>query len=107
MDVITDIPDTKRGHNAICVVVDRLTKRAHFIATKKTMSTQEVVTLFIDNIWKLHGMPQAIVSDRDSKFVSGFWSQVFETVGTKLKMTVAYRSQGDGQRTNGAHKSNA
>ncbi|GMF48872.1 unnamed protein product [Phytophthora fragariaefolia] len=58
---------------------------------------QEVATLFIDNIWRLHGTPQDIVSDRDTKFISGFWSQVFEDVGTKLKMTVAYRVQGDGQ----------
>ncbi|GMG15661.1 unnamed protein product [Phytophthora fragariaefolia] len=63
---------------------------------------QEVVTRFIDNIWRLHGIPQDIVSDRDTKFISGFWSQMFEDVGTKLKMTVAYRAQGDGQteRTN-------
>ncbi|ETP37217.1 hypothetical protein F442_14961 [Phytophthora nicotianae P10297] len=68
----------------------------------ETVFAQEVATLFIDNIWKLHGMPQDIVSDRDTKFVSGFGSQVFDNVGTKLKMTVAYPVQGDGQtkRTN-------
>ncbi|KAG2938032.1 hypothetical protein PC115_g3917 [Phytophthora cactorum] len=97
MDFITDLPSTKRGHNSIWVVVDRLTKRCHFIATTKDVTAQQVATLFIDNIWRLHGIPQDIVSDRDSKFVSGFWSQVFETVSTKLKMTVAYRAQGDGQ----------
>ncbi|KAJ8577677.1 hypothetical protein ON010_g1528 [Phytophthora cinnamomi] len=102
MDFITDLPDTKRGNNSIWVVVDQLTKRSHFIPTVKTVSAQEVSTLFIDNIWRLHGMPQDIVSDRDTNFISGFWSQVFEDVGTKLKMTVAYRAQGDGQteRTN-------
>ncbi|GMF20504.1 unnamed protein product [Phytophthora lilii] len=52
---------------------------------------------FIDDFWRLHGMPQDIVSDRDTEFISGFWNQVFEDVGTKLKMTVAYRAQGDGQ----------
>ncbi|GMF11564.1 unnamed protein product [Phytophthora lilii] len=102
MDFITDLPDTKRGNNSIWVMVDRLTKRAHFIATTKTVTAQEVATLFIDNIWRLHEMLQDIVSDRDGKFISGFWSQVFEDVGTKLKMTVGYRAQGDGQmeRTN-------
>ncbi|GMF53574.1 unnamed protein product [Phytophthora fragariaefolia] len=102
MDYITDLPDTKCGHNSIWVVVDRLTKRTHFIATTKKVSAQEVATLFVDNLWRLHGMPQYIVSDRDTKFISGFWNQVFQSVGTKLKMTVAYRAQGDGQteRTN-------
>ncbi|GMF17869.1 unnamed protein product [Phytophthora lilii] len=95
-DFITDLPDTKRGNNSTWVMVNRLTKRAHFIVTK-TVTAQEVATLFIDNIWRLHGMPQDIVSDRDTKFISGFWSQVFEDVGTKLKMTVTYRAQADGQ----------
>ncbi|GMF44966.1 unnamed protein product [Phytophthora fragariaefolia] len=58
---------------------------------------QEVATLFIENIWRPHGLPQDIVSDRDTKFISGFWSQVFEDVGAKLKLTVAYLAQGDGQ----------
>ncbi|GMF15818.1 unnamed protein product [Phytophthora lilii] len=97
MDFTTDLPDTKRGHNSIWVVVDRLSKRSHFIATTKTVSAPDVATLFIDNIRRLHGIPQDIVSDRDTKFVSGFWSAVFDKVGTKLKMTVAYRAQGDGQ----------
>ncbi|KAG3081492.1 hypothetical protein PI125_g20160 [Phytophthora idaei] len=102
MDFITDLPKTKRGHDSIWVVVDRLTKCSHFIPTTKTVSAPEVATLFIDNIWRLHGMPHDIVSGRDSKFISGCWSQVFANVGTKLKMTVAYRAQGDGQteRTN-------
>ncbi|GMF16024.1 unnamed protein product [Phytophthora fragariaefolia] len=102
MDFITNLPDTKRGHKSIWVVVDRLTKQAHFIATTKKVSAQEVATLFIDNICRRHGMPQDIVSGRDTKFISSFWNQVFQSVGTKLKMTVAYRAQGDGQtkRTN-------
>ncbi|KAG2993978.1 hypothetical protein PC121_g21130 [Phytophthora cactorum] len=102
MDFITDLPKTKRRHNSIWVVVDRLTKRSHFIPTTKTVSAPDVATLFINNIWRLHGMPPDIVSDRDSKFISSFWSQVFANVGTKLKMTVAYRAQGDDQteRTN-------
>ncbi|POM62885.1 Retrotransposon Polyprotein [Phytophthora palmivora] len=95
MDFITDLP--RGGHNSIWVVVDRLTKHSHFIATTKTVSAPEVAIPFIDNIWRLHGMPQNIISDRGTKFISGFWSQVFENVGTKLKMAVAYRAQGDGQ----------
>ncbi|OWZ04462.1 Retroelement [Phytophthora megakarya] len=80
MGSIKHLPETKRGRNSIRVGVDRLTKRAYFIATTKKVSASEVATLFIDNIWRCCKL-----------------FQVFENVGTKLKMTVAYRAQGDGQ----------
>ncbi|KAE9261025.1 hypothetical protein PR003_g34110, partial [Phytophthora rubi] len=97
MDFITDLPRTKRDVDSIWVVVDRLTKRCHFVPTTKTVTAEGVARLFIDNIWKLHGMPSNIVSDRDRKFVSKFWQYVFKSIGTKLSMTVAHRAQGDGQ----------
>ncbi|GMF26696.1 unnamed protein product [Phytophthora fragariaefolia] len=97
MDFITDLPRTKREVDSIWVVVDRLTKRCHFVPTMKTVTAESVARLFIDNIWKLHGMPTHIVSDRDRKFVSVFWQHVFKSIGTKLSMTVAHRAQGDGQ----------
>ncbi|KAE9162108.1 hypothetical protein PF004_g30599 [Phytophthora fragariae] len=97
MDFITDLPRTKRDVDSIWVVVDRLTKRCHFLPTTKTVTAEGVARLFIDNIWKLHGMPSNIVSDRDRKFVSKFWQYVFKSIGTKLCMTVAHRAQGDGQ----------
>ncbi|OWZ07833.1 hypothetical protein PHMEG_00019719 [Phytophthora megakarya] len=74
-----------------------LTKRCHFVPTMKKVTAEGVARLFIEHIWKLHGMPTNIVSDRDRKFVSAFWQDVFKSVGTKLSMTVAYRAQGDGQ----------
>ncbi|GMF29025.1 unnamed protein product [Phytophthora fragariaefolia] len=97
MDFITDLPTTKRAVNAIWVVVDRLTKRCHFVPTTKKVTAEGVARLFIDHIWKLHGMPTSIVSDRDRKFVSAFWQHVFKSIETKLCMTVAHRAQGDGQ----------
>ncbi|KAE9315989.1 hypothetical protein PR003_g18846 [Phytophthora rubi] len=97
MDFITDLPRTKRDVDSIWVVVDRLTKRYHFVPTTKTVNAEGVARLFIDNIWKLHGMPANIVSDRDRNFVSAFWQHVFKSIGTKLSMTVAHRAQGDGQ----------
>ncbi|KAG6616287.1 Retrovirus Polyprotein [Phytophthora cinnamomi] len=97
MDFITDLPRTKRDVDSIWVVVDRLTKRCHFVPTTKKVNAEGVARLFIDNIWKLHGMPTNIVSDRDRKFVSAFWQYVFKSIGTKLSMTVAHRAQGDGQ----------
>ncbi|KAG3029210.1 hypothetical protein PC121_g16654 [Phytophthora cactorum] len=97
MDFITDLPRTKRDVDSIWVVVDRLTKRCHFVPTTKKVTTEGVARLFIDHIWKLHGMPTNIVSDRDRKYVSKFWQHVFKSIGTKLSMTVAHRAQCDGQ----------
>ncbi|KAE9089081.1 hypothetical protein PF010_g19142 [Phytophthora fragariae] len=97
MDFITDLPRTKRDVDSIWVVVDRLTKRCHFVPTTKNVNAEGVARLFIDNIWKLHGMPANIVSDRDRKFVSAFWQHVFKSIGTMLSMTAAHRAQGDGQ----------
>ncbi|KAG4058525.1 hypothetical protein PC123_g6507 [Phytophthora cactorum] len=97
MDFITDLPRTKRDVDSIWVVVDRLTKRCRFVPTTKTVTAEGVARLFIDNIWKHHGIPKSIVSYRDRKFVSAFWKHVFKSVGTKLNMTVAHRAQGDGQ----------
>ncbi|KAE9302457.1 Transposon Tf2-6 polyprotein [Phytophthora fragariae] len=97
MDFITDLPRMKRDVDSIWVVVDRLTKRCHFVPTTKNVNAEGVARLFIDNIWKLHGMPANIVSDRDRKFVSAFWQHVFKSIGTMLSMTAAHRAQGDGQ----------
>ncbi|GMG17698.1 unnamed protein product [Phytophthora fragariaefolia] len=97
MVFITDLPRTKRDVDSIWVVVDRLTKRCHFVPTTKTVTADGVARLDIDNIWKLHGMPSSIVSDRARKFVSNFWQYVFKSIGTKLNMTVSHRAQGDGQ----------
>ena len=73
MDFIVQLPKTNKGYDAIFVVVDRLTKMAHFIPTKTTATAEDTAELFRDNIFKLHGLPEDIVSDRDSKFVGHFW----------------------------------
>src|SRR5512145_1832214 len=97
MDFITELPTTKNKFDSIWVVVDRLTKRCHFVPTQGTVNAEGVARLFIDHIWRHHGMPTSIVSDRDSKFVSKFWTFVFKAMGTSLNMTVAYHAQADGQ----------
>ncbi|GMF44416.1 unnamed protein product [Phytophthora fragariaefolia] len=96
MDFITDLPRTKRDVDSIWVVVDRLTKRCHFVPTTKKVNAEGVARLFIDNIWKLRGMPTNIVSVRIRKFVSTLWQHVFKSIGTKLSMAVAHRAQSDG-----------
>jgi hypothetical protein len=75
MDFITGFPKTVRQHDSIMVVVDRLTKVAHFIPVKSTFSASDVAQVFIRDVVRLHGVPKKIVSDRDAKFTSKFWKE--------------------------------
>lgn len=81
----------------ILVVVDRLTKYGHFVALKHPYTTQEIAETFLREIYKLHGLPRAIVTDKDAIFTSQFRQQLFKTMGTKLNMTTSYHPQSDGQ----------
>jgi hypothetical protein len=72
MDFVVGLPRSPRGRDAIWVVVDRLTKSAHFIPMKTTNSASELVPLYMKEVIRLHGVPKSIISDRDSKFVSKF-----------------------------------
>ncbi|GAU37387.1 hypothetical protein TSUD_22610 [Trifolium subterraneum] len=96
MDFITGLP-LSHGYTTIMVVVDRLTKYAHFIPMKNDYTSKSVAEAFMNNIVKLHGMPKPIVSDRDKVFTSAFWQQLFRLQGTSLAMTSAYHPQFDGQ----------
>jgi transposase InsO family protein len=86
-----------RQHDSIMVVVDRLTKVAHFIPVKSTYSASEVAQVFIREIVRLHGVPKKIVSDRDAKFTSKFWKELFAGLGTELAFSTTYHPQTDGQ----------
>ena len=79
------------------VLVDKLTKAAHFIPVKSTHKTDDISNIFMKEIFKLHGFPKAIVSDRDVKFTSNFWKWLFVDLGTKLNFSTAYHPQTDGQ----------
>ncbi|CAJ2662565.1 unnamed protein product [Trifolium pratense] len=96
MDFITGLP-LSFGYTTIMVVVDRLTKYAHFIAMKTDYTSKSVAEAFMHNVVKLHGMPKSIVSDRDKVFTSTFWQHLFKLQGTTLAMTSAYHPQSDGQ----------
>ena len=76
MDFVTGLPKTQRGHDAIRVIVDRLTKSTHFIATNNTYSIERYARLYVDEIVRLHGAPVSIVSDRDPRFTSRFWPKL-------------------------------
>jgi hypothetical protein len=79
------------------VVIDRLTKVAHFIPMKQTSLATDLVPLYIKEVVRLHGVPKSIVSDQDSKFVSKFWQSLHNAMGTKLDMSVVFHPQTDGQ----------
>ena len=81
MDFITGLPNSK-GKNVIMVVVDRLTKYAHFCSLSHPFSSNIVVATFINTIQKLHGSPKIIVSDRDPIFTGKFWTKLFSCLGT-------------------------
>ena len=97
IDFITKLPKTVDGYDSVMVVVDQLSKRAHFIPTTNDVSAAGVAHLFFNNIWKHHGLPVTIISDRDFKFTSHFWKTLWSLLGTKLSMSTAFNPQTDGQ----------
>ena len=96
MDFVTGLP-MSRGCDSIWVVVDRLSKVAHFIPIRETWSVAQLARVFVDRIVTLHGTPRSIVSDRDARFTSHLWRQIQEYMGTELHMSTAYHPQTDGQ----------
>jgi transposase InsO family protein len=97
MDFIVGLPLTARKKDSIWVIVDRLTKTAHFIAVHTTYSVQDYAELYVDQIVCLHRIPKTIVSDRGTQFVARLWKQLHESLGTKLIRSSTYHPQTDGQ----------
>ncbi len=102
MDLITQLPSTRDGLDAIIVFVDRLTKMVHFAPCATTATAEDTARLFVRHVWRLHGVPRELVTDRDPRFTSAFAREVARLVGTKQCMSTAYHPQSDGQteRTN-------
>jgi transposase InsO family protein len=97
MDFVTVLPRTLKGYDSIWVIVDRLTKLAHFIPIKTTYNGSRLAELYMARIVCLHDVPKKIVSDRGSQFTSRFWKSLHENMDTKLNFSSAYHPQTDGQ----------
>ncbi|XP_045791606.1 uncharacterized protein LOC123886321 [Trifolium pratense] len=96
LDFITGLPPSN-GYSAILVVVDRFSKSVHLAALVPHYTAHKVALLFFDTVYKLHGMPRSLVSDRDPLFISKFWRELFTLCGTQLRMSTAYHPETDGQ----------
>ncbi|KAG8916674.1 hypothetical protein FRC01_002921 [Tulasnella sp. 417] len=96
-DLITGLPTTKKGHNAILTVCDRKSRRAHYLPTKDTVTAEGIADLFVDHVWKLHGLPERTYSDRGPQFNSRWTRQTYERLQIEPRFSTAYHPQTDGQ----------
>ncbi|MCO5586250.1 hypothetical protein L7F22_040189 [Adiantum nelumboides] len=97
MDFIFDLPRTQSGHDGIWTIIDRFSKQAHFIPVKKTVKPDHLARLFVAQIFRLHDMPETIVSDKDPRFTSLFWKAIWENIGTRLQFSSLFHPQTDGR----------
>ena len=94
---VTHFPRTQQRHDAVWVIVDRLTKSTHFLAVRMTFTLERFCLLYIRETVRLHGVPVSIVSDRDPRFTAHFWKSFQKAMGTRLTMSTAFHPQTDGQ----------
>ena len=97
MDFVTHLPRTSRKHDAVWVIVDRLTKSTHFLVVLMTFTLEEFYKLYIRKIVRFHRVPVSIVSDRDPRFTTQFWKSFQIAMGAQLRMSTAFHPQTDGQ----------
>ena len=98
MDLITQLPQTKKGHTAYFVCFrSRLSKMVHFAATNDTLDAVGYVNLFMENVFRLHGLPRDIVSDRDPRLTADFSRELYASLGVQQRFSTAFHPQTDGQ----------
>ena len=97
MDFVSGLPKSPTNHDSIWVIVDRLTKTAHFIPILMTYSMDRLAELYVQHIVRLHGVPKSIVFDRDTRSTLKFWKSLQNALGTRLKFSSAFHPQTDGQ----------
>ena len=96
MDFVMGLPESK-GYDAIWVMVDRLTKLRHTVPCKSTCSSEDLAALFLHNVWKHHGLPSTVISDRGPQFASRFWKAICEHLGIERRLSTGFHPQTDGQ----------
>ena len=101
MDLITDLPQSEKGHDSIVVFVDRLSKMVHLAPCKKTVTAEQLGELMEHYVFRLHGVPQDIVSDRDVRFQASFWQESLSGLRVKLNMSTAKHPETDGHNREG------
>ena len=101
MDFITKLP-TSKGHDSILVVCDRFSKMSYFVAITEKIMAEGLARLFRDNVWKLHGLPESVISDRGPQFAAGMTKELNKMLGIETKLSTAYHPETDRQteRTN-------
>lgn len=97
LDLIGPLPTTSNGFNCIVTVVDKLSKMAHFIVTTTSVDAPGLAKLLMNNVFKLHGFPKALISDRDTRFTSAYWKAFNEALGIASHMSTAFHPETDGQ----------
>ncbi|GJX55273.1 putative reverse transcriptase domain-containing protein [Tanacetum coccineum] len=97
MDFVTKLPRTQSGNDTIWVIVDRLTKSAHFLPMRETDPMDKLARLYLKEVVTRHGIPVSIICDRDPRFTSNFWRSFQKAMGTRLDMSTAYHPETDGQ----------
>jgi len=96
VDFMVELPESSR-HNAVMTVVDSVSKRVHFVPTHTTVTAEGVARLFLHHVWKLHGLPKRVVSDRGPQFVASFTKELYRLLGIRLSSSTAWHPQTDGQ----------
>lgn len=96
LNFVEGLPSSNK-YNSILVVIDKFTKYGHFIPLAHTYTTLQVAQLYLDNIYRLYGLPQVLISERDKIFTSNVWQSLFKLTDTQLHMSSSYHPQSDGQ----------
>ena len=97
MDFVSGFPLTQRKHDSVWVIVDRLSKSAHFLSVRLVFSMDILAKLYVSEIFRLHGIPLSIMSDHDPRFTSRFWKELQSAFGTRLNFSTAFHPQIDGR----------
>lgn len=96
MDYIVGLPPTPKNQTAILVFMDKLIRMVHLAPTTEDSTAEDATNIFLEQVYRFHGLPASIISDRDARFTSHFWSAVHRGLGTNLCLSTAFHPQTDG-----------